>query len=144
MIGVEIVRPAGWKQKDAVSSTTQLNLQNQNQPRSGGRDSQNEAVWERFNRRSRDHYRFKPYLIQFKYRVFCETGRVCYLAQYAPVKRSAFRLVSDCFVLSCAFVFTVGKNDGSVNGKKYFSWWVFPKFLVIFLVLLGFYRLQTP
>lgn len=57
---------------------------------------------------------------------------------------AAFRVVSGCFVLSSAFVFTVGKNDGSVNGKKYFSWWVFPKFLVIFLVLLGFYRLKTP
>ena len=58
---------------------------------------------------------------------------------------AAFRVVSVFFffVLSCAFVFTVGKNDGSVNGKKYFSWWVLPNFLAIFLVLLGFYRFKT-
>lgn len=41
------------------------------------------------------------------------------------ISRAAFRLPSDFSVLSCAFLFTVGKNDGSVNGKKYFSWWVF-------------------
>ena len=46
--------------------------------------------------------------------------------QLSPV---AFRFPLDyCVFFSCLFVFTVGKNDGSVNGKKYFTWWVFNEF----------------
>ena len=35
------------------------------------------------------------------------------------------RSLSNQVVYLKLFFFAVGKNDGSVNGKKYFSWWVF-------------------